>query len=470
VLVLLFLIVATLLLFSRRQGTMAVTPENSSAPQAVYLPLVVNRFDASLGTPVFGVQVYGTSYVQQLSETGASWTRVPIRWRAIEPVKTTPPTYYWGVTDHVVQTLAGIPGMNVILTVDDNPDWAAEFGENGPHGPILASEMHRFSLFVQTAVERYDGDGFNDAPGSPMVRYWEFYNEPDNHALPWNVKWGPYPEKYADMLKNAHPAVKAASPQAQVVFGGIAYDWFIDEGGPFHREFLDRVLQSGAGPYFDVFNYHVYPAFGWGENGGIGLYEKSNFLRQKLAGYGLFKPMIITEAGWHSNSVSSGELPSSPDLQARYVVTLFTQSIAADVDVMIWWMLHDAGAPYPLHNGLIVNDATGTRKKSFYVYQHTVEQLSTTHYVRRLSTAETGSDKLEVHLFRDYTRNRDLYVAWQNPLDTDTSLPLSIPAGVTTVYTMLGGQKTVTDGDDGVLNGFVTLPVTGEPIFVEVSR
>jgi hypothetical protein len=466
----LFLIVATLLLFSRRQGTMAVTPESSSASQAVYLPLLVNRFDSTLGIPLFGVQVYGTNYLPQLSETGTRWVRVPIRWQNIEPVKTTPPTYNWGATDNMVRTLAEIPGMNVILTLEDNPVWAAEFGEKGANGPILASEMARFRMFVQTAVERYDGDGFNDAPGSPIVRYWEFYNEPDNYSLPWNVKWGPYPAKYADMLKNAYPSVKAANPNAQVVFGGIAYDWFIDEGGAFHREFLDGVLQNGAGPYFDVFNYHVYPAFGWGENGGPGLYEKSNFLRQKLAGYGLYKPMFITEAGWHSNAVTSGELPSTPSLQARYVVILFTQSIAADVDVMIWWLLHDVGAPYPFDNGLIMNDGPGTRKKAFFVYQHTVEQLRTTHYVRRLAPAETGSEYLEVHLLKDYTRNRDLYVAWRNPVDSNVGLPLSLPVGVATVYSMVGDKKTVTDGDDGVLDGLVTLQVTGEPIFVEVSR
>lgn len=112
------------------------------------------------------------------------------------------------------------------------------------------------------------------------------------------------------MLTAIYPTVKYHSPQAQVVFGGIAYD-FTETGGPFVRSFLDDVLNAGAGEYFDIFNFHTYPAFAdnWlpptNSNQGSGLYEKAQHLRQKLAGHGLNKPIIITEAGWRSNSTAT---------------------------------------------------------------------------------------------------------------------------------------------------------------------
>jgi hypothetical protein len=460
------LLTLTVLFFFRSQLITAAIDEDED--RVVYLPVVQNRVDYSLGTPIFGVQVYGASYLPRLAESGAAWVRVPIVWRVIEPEKTTPPTYDWTSTDQRVQALTSIPGVNVILTIEFNPAWAAHYGENGPNGPIKQSELPRFATFVQAAVERYDGDGFNDAPGSPVVRYWEFYNEPDNHSLPTDRKWGPYPHLYAQMLATAYPAAKAANPATQVVFGGIAYDAFIDEGGWFHREFLDGVLQAGGGAHFDIMNFHSYPAFGWGDYDGPGLLEKTIHLREKLAGYGLDKPFVITEAGWHSNYTV--DLPSTPEIQARYVVALFAQSSAAEVELMIWWMLHDPGASYPYANGLIMNDSAGTPKPAFYVFQNMVAEMSTTHYVRRLSAAETGSNKLDAYLFNDNVRNRRLYIAWRNPLESNQAEPLRIPAQQAIVYNMFGQGQLITDGQDGVIDGHVTLSVSGRPIYIEVGR
>jgi hypothetical protein len=458
-------------LLSSGQATEATSYNESNNQHNLYLPLVLNRFDSSLGTPVFGVQVYSTNYLAQLTATNSSWVRIPINWRGVEPVKTIPPTYNWSSVDNRVNALTAVDGLNIILTFEGNPAWAAQFGEDGGNGPILASELHRFTAFVQAAVERYDGDGFQDAPGSPVVRYWEFYNEPDSQSLPSDFRWGPYPDRYAQMLIAAYPAVKTANPEAQVVFGGIAYDWFIDQGGAFHREFLDLVLDNGAGPYFDIMNFHAYPAFDyhWAEYG-PGIVEKTHFLRQKLAQRGLSKPMMITEAGWHSNAPGGGQFPSTPNVQARYVIALFTQSIAADLETMIWWMLHDPGGNYQFDNGLILNDSQGTPKPAYFVYNHMVEQMRTTHYLRRLSTAETGAVEMEVHLFNDLTHNRYLYVAWLNPVETNSSRLLRLPAAVVTVYDMFGASQVITDGNDGVIDGYVTLAITGQPVYIEVKR
>ena len=69
----------------------------------------------------------------------------------------------------------------------------------------------------------------------PQVKYWEFYNEPDNIFSAFGDKG----KQYAAMLNAVYPSVKAANPAAQVVLGGIALDWF--SSGVYDQNFLADV-------------------------------------------------------------------------------------------------------------------------------------------------------------------------------------------------------------------------------------
>ena len=62
---------------------------------------------------------------------------------------------------------------------------------------------------------------------------------------------------------------------------------------------------------------------------------------------------MVTESGWHSNAYI--EYPSTPETQSRYVVQLYTQSMAANVEVMIYLMLNDVGDGYIFKSGLVTN-------------------------------------------------------------------------------------------------------------------
>jgi hypothetical protein len=472
-----------LVLLGRETAVSAVpanqTIQNQVAEQTsrTYLPLSMNRYDASLPTPLFGVQLYGNTlpnnkYFDDLVDSGATWVRIPVMWNSAEPERLDPPKEYnWTAIDRALSAARTDNGnLQIIGTITHAPEWAAP----GIKAPIYDEMLPDFVQFVQAVVERYNGDGINDALGSPVVTYWEFYNEPDAGERPGDLRWGESGDKYAEMLAAVYPAVKAANPQVKVVFGGIAYDWFQDQGGPFVREFLDDVLAAGGGQYFDIMNFHSYPAFslnwtGQGPEGGPGLLEKSNFIRNKLQNeYGLYKPMIITEAGWHSNNPPNH--PSNPEIQARYVVKLFTQSIAADIDVMIWWMFYDPGGGY-WDNGLVTNATPPARKLSYTVYQNIVEELSTTHYQRRLPPSETGNAKLEAYQFTDWVHQRTLYIAWLNPVNGNEGHPLLIPATAATVKSMEGNLiGVIMDGDDGIIDGKVTVTIGSRPIYIEVKH
>ena len=146
-----------------------------------FLPFLTKRHDPTLDAPVFGVQMYGntgptSSYFPYLFESGSTWVRVPVSWSRVEPIKTEPPSYSWASADRALSGARIDSGsLALIATIVSNPDWAATY----LNGPINPDELESFAAFVGAAVERYDGDGFQDAPGSPMVSHWEYYNEPD---------------------------------------------------------------------------------------------------------------------------------------------------------------------------------------------------------------------------------------------------------------------------------------------------
>ena len=155
------------------------TPMPTRSGISIYLPISY-RLEA-LPFPVFGVQVSelrfrDTALIDQSVEVGAAWYRTFFYWDEVEPVRTSPPTYDWRHYDGIV-THASEHGLRIIAEMSGNPTWAADV----PGGPVY--DYGTLSEFMAAAVERYDGDGVADAPGSPIIRFWEMYNEPDNRDL-----------------------------------------------------------------------------------------------------------------------------------------------------------------------------------------------------------------------------------------------------------------------------------------------
>jgi|GEM_PF-490479 len=433
-----------------------------------FLPIIMNRFDASLSEPIFGIQMYGDTaatsrYAQPMVDSNASWLRVRVCWACAEPTNLPPESFDWSSVDATLAA-AAFHNINIIATIRTSPAWAAPY----PEGPLYPGQLDELAQFSRALVERYDGDGLADAPGSPVVRHWEYFNEPDAPFDHYAPGWGDRGAEYAQMLKTVYPAVKKADPAAQVLFGGIAHDWFQEDGGPFVYSFLDDVLAAGGGAYFDVMNFHYYPVFShvWATGDGVGLIEKTEYIRDRLRNFGLEKPFVITEAGWHSDG--TGGLASTPEIQARYVAALFVQSMAADLDSMIWWMLYDPGSN-ALANGLVTEAPDIEIKPSFTAYRTIVDQLRFAHYERALAAQETGNPDVEVHQFRDNVLRRTVYVTWLNPVETGETATLLLPVPAATVRDLYGNAHFVHSSDDGLLDGKITLQVGGRPLYVEVN-
>jgi hypothetical protein len=489
------LLIGALLIIASPASPRALADDDQTAgPHTLFLPTVSKRCNFSATANIFGVQMYGatgagTAYYSALIDSGAEWVRVPIEWDAVEPTNRPPANFRWQSADAAVAAAAA-SCKNLIVTLRSAPSWAATY----PNSRIKRDQLGEFAQFVRATVERYDGDGIDDAPGSPIVTYWELYNEPDASISvlgeDWHKGWGEYGADYAEMLSVAYQAIKQANPNAQVLFGGIAYDNFVSDGGNFVEKFLDDVLAAGGGAHFDIMNIHSYPAFGgyWVrktdpscvKNGtcfGPGIVEKVAYVHDKLSKYGLTKPIMITESGWHSDNPP--DQPSSPEMQARYVLEIFTQSKAAGVLSTIFFALTDPGSGYPHENGLVSADTPPQRKPAFTAYQVAEDWLAPARFVRRLPAAELKAKAMDAYQFFHPGRGHTFYVAWLNPAKMGLDLKgdgtpevkeekatISLPGTTANVYNIYGVLLETVNSNDGT----VRILIGGQPRIIEIVK
>ena len=460
------------------QGAQAQEPDNTDS--SLYLPVIryqtkdcpALKTKTMLGVQTYGATNSGTPYYQSMLDSGAAWVRIETTWQSVEPQNTTPDQFNWSEIDARADGVND-SCINVVFTMEGNPTWAA----TTTGGLLDLAPLSEMAEYLGAVVERFDGDGFNDAPGAPEIHYFELYNEPDRGSLPNAPGWGDHGADYAAMLKAVYPAMKAADPQVKVLLGGIAYDNFIGEEpeGAFVKSFLTDVLDAGGGDHFDIMNFHYYPLFAarWtGANDGtkgIGLYQKAQAVRTVLQQYNLSKPIVITEGGWHSNA---DQPPASSEIaQATYAFQIFMQSYAGAVDFTIWWTLFDIDYNfYPFKNGLVSNISESDpprRKQSFTVYQTLTSQIAPLSFVQKLPDAATGNSLIEAYHF---TGARTVYAAWLNPILTTTTKTFSINALQVTERNMFwGAVKTIRDSDDGDTDGRVRVAVNGTPKYFEVN-
>jgi hypothetical protein len=422
----------------------------------VFLPWVARGYSVE-STRSFGVQIYetGPEVLTKTAETGAHWVRLPIQWASIEPANTTPEHYQWPASlDAGLEWLAG-QGFEIILTLTANPSWAATY----PGGPIDRTEIDELAEFLSAAVAHYSVPPYG-------VKYWELYNEPDNGDLAyasagWGY-WGNEPVAYAQMLAAVYEPMKTANPGIYVVFGGLSYDNWVEDGGPFVRDFLDRVLEYDPAPPFDIMNFHYYPNFGWRwAPWGIGLIGKTAALREKLASYGINKLFMCTETAEQSSAYPYP--PGGDDeRQSRYVVQALVRGVAADLETVVWFMLRDDDDPLgPWKTGLLNADLTP--KPAFYAYQTLVEQLRPAGYAGTIEPAAYNSELIEGYAFFAPGTSTQILVVWSQDADEHQ---MTLETERLTIVDKYGGETVRHDEEDGLVDGRVQVNIGIDPVYL----
>jgi hypothetical protein len=267
-------------------------------------------------------------------------------------------------------------------------------------------------------------------------------------------------------MKVLYPVIKDANPDAQLVFGGIALDWFADEGGIFSRTFLDEVLQSCRGAKcFDYANFHYYPIFygGWAPYG-IGIAGKAAYVRQKLTENGFHNtPVMATELGWVSSEASWGK---SDELQARYAVQGFVRGLSADLSAMIWFKSDDRGMTE--NPGLLDDDYQP--KLAYQAFETTARMLADATFDRALTSADTGGCSIEGYVFWKGPQRIDVVWTTDSTPFNESDNPYCVyrvRASSVNVVDKVGGSQIYRDADDDQLDGRVSIPLGGSPLFIE---
>lgn len=243
------------------------TPDPRPIPFAEGPVLGVNLFNIHLEPDPEAVRRSFT----MARDLGARYARMQVPWEDIEihgrgdfedrrNLETVGAVSAWAKYDRLAAE-ANAAGVELIWRLERPPLWARERAVTSPYfqaglerdgnstGP--PDDFADYAAFVRAVVERYDGDGIEDAPGSPVVRYFQLWNEP-NLKNEWNWET-PRPEDFVALLRAGATAARAANPAAVILFPGLAPTDGLDDRAPMTElEYLDQIYKAGGAAYFDV--------------------------------------------------------------------------------------------------------------------------------------------------------------------------------------------------------------------------
>ncbi len=293
-------------------------------------------------------------------QLGAAWSREELSWAT------------WGddarndyYDERIGMLAAG--GFNIIgmlLTTPEayrDPACVAHADAIGaPAYWCAPTDLQAYARWAGMVVERYDGDGIDDAPGSPRIAAWEIWNEPDI-ADTWLPQPDPY--RYGVMLRLAYAAIKQADPTALVLNGGVMT---FDAIGV--NAFMDTVVQVAGWDSFDVLSLHPWlidhapdapSLINPRENFDVTLPGRLAMAQQWVQRAGGGKPIWITEIGWSTCADRCDPaFARTPDEQADYTVRTFVLAAAAGVQHVNYFQLEDKfnGKQQPWGPAAILNN------------------------------------------------------------------------------------------------------------------
>lgn len=434
------------------------------SPYFVYLPITLNKFS----TPsIFGVEFTentSDTAFSQVSLTEPSWTRINgAIWSAVSPNNTTERNWsaLAATDDLLLKSSRG--GMKVVLIIRGAPEWALKY-PGVACGPIKSDALDDFALFLSDLVARYSVPPYH-------VKYWEVWNEPDvdPSLIPGNQVFGCWGDKndlyygggyYAQMLKVAYPAIKAADPQAQVLVGGLLLDCdprkLLPGKNCDSAKFLQGILNEGGGSYFDGVGFHAYDYY----SGALGRYGNANwsstwdttgvvtrskvgFLQSLLMQYGVTgKFLMNTETALICDNCAGNQ--DFEQTKAYYVAQSYATAVSLKLDANIWF-----SATGWRNSGLLKNDLSPLPAYNAYAFAR--KEIGNVTFKAALSYPGV--------MGYEFTQgNREIWLVWSLDGDSHT---IFLPSTPTAVYDVFGNPLSI--------NGNAW-NVTIAPVYIELGK
>ena len=350
------------------------------------------------------------------ARAGVKWTREEFNWARIERRKG---QCDWTFYDRMVATAAK-HGISVYGLLAYWADWTKPYTQEG---------QDDYCRFAASAAERY----------RDSVRHWEVWNEPNIFF------WQGPKDQYVQLLKQAHAAIRQASPGAQVLGCSVAG---VD------TDFIKRTVQQG-GP-FDVLTIHPYRA----ELNDAAFVDD---LRQTAALVrpvdGPARPVWITEMGWPTPAenpwIGQDLQPASLRRQAELLVRSYVDALASGVCPNISWydFRNDGDDPFNAEFNMGIATHDFRPKPAYRAFATLTRLLSGKRCSGRI---EAGRD---VVAFRFAGKEGTTIALWNPSGELHAVLPL---AGKAVRVNLMGASRALE-----VRDGQATVTAAaGQPVFV----
>ncbi|OHB73975.1 MAG: hypothetical protein A2W17_02880 [Planctomycetes bacterium RBG_16_41_13] len=344
------------------------------------------------------------TYDTRLDDLGIHWIRLSgpsgVVWDADEPEKG---KYNWSRIDNCV-SLFHKHNVNTVVTVLCFNKWDQGIRTlKVPGIPVtkLPKHLMEYQSFLKRVVERFDGDGIDDAPGSPVIRYWQIENEPDG------IGWRDTPNNFAKLVKISYKVIKETNPNAKVLLAGIATpDGFYRFYVPM-LEALAKMKESPEERVFDVVDIHWSLEAGGDYRAVKGHNMKTlvSDIRNKLDSLGYKNiPIWITEmstyCGKPSNPLPGVFLKEKSEVDhAAELVKSYVYPLSLGVKKIFWTYglvdRHNLGGQGVnnyfdtvglIHNPL--NEGKSHKKLAYYSYKLMVDKLTGSSNIIPLNLGE----------------------------------------------------------------------------------
>ncbi len=378
--------------------------------------------------------------------------------------------YDFLTTDPIIQEAKKL-NLQVVLTVNQYHDL-----DSGASQKALPSDMEAYKAFLSAFVERYDGDGIDDAPSSPVIKYWQVGNEPDNKTdTGEKIEWNDTPENYAWFLKESAGAIRGANSAAVILIGGLASG--IRGLNDFYTPVFTTLATFGSEQYFDIFDVHWFG--GVLNNDYLGLDDVIDEIKSGMNTYGYDgKPIWITETATYSGApldfVAQTEEEQTRDLSKRLI-----HYRSLGVPKVFWTPFRefhgfqDISNGYFDNTGLInnpLNDGVSSKKKSYFMYRFLADKLdgaiiqSDSSFMQQINSSFVKGCEFTNH-------GRNYYALW---IDDEALAGMHISRPVTqesfTVYTLMPDvNNEIPKTTVQVVNGNFEYTLGVDPILMEFS-
>jgi hypothetical protein len=433
-----------------------------------------------------------------LFDLGVHWMVTGTRLASWEDIETQKGMYDFSRVDKNLTYLYE-NGVNTILELRAiNPLYGTSSGKRVIRGVSFPEEhLEEWSRFVEKFVERYDGDGIDDAPGSPIVRNYQLVHE---LLWPGNARkdfFRQHPDKYAKFFKVTYDAMKKSCNDCSLYFIGGFEDDFLFRGDKTmngkvaeNDGFFINLLREFQKEKFTIqnigFDYHYWSFWHVRPEAGPESYKgHQRFIDHikhlyRSFGYSDDEASIIS-----MESGVNGYLDSERD-QADYVVKIYASSLAAGQKYLFWTSVveysQEAGlylgmglVHNPLHHGY------SHKKLAYYTYKLMTEKLRDTDW-KRVGTVINGAKNVYCYRFPRKKEGRPVYVVWMDGSEgSDTArkavdLHLGLQSQQATVTVSVPDAKNGLEVKNAahfaveripVRNGVVTLPLGTDPVYIE---